>query len=371
MINHENVGAILTIDLKAVANNWKVLASKMPSGTLCGAALKTDAYGLGAQKIASTLVWAGCKNYFVAYPFEGKAIRDVVGDQQIFVLNGLIQGGEADLVANDLIPVITSKIGLKQWSDYAKKIGKKLKAAIHVDTGMVRLGIPTIEFVEMLEDISVFDGVEPVLIMSHLACADEKENPKNKQQLELFSNIVIAFRKFFPNAKASFANSAGIYLGQEYHFDLARPGIGLYGGLPAKGISDLQPVISLKARILQIQDAEPPQTIGYGASYKLDKKRKIATAAIGYGDGYFRSLSNSGIGYIENQPVPAVGRVSMDLTTFDITDVNKNVNVGDYIDIINSNNTLEALANEAKTINYEVLTNLGKRYFRKYIGEAY
>lgn len=371
MISPNCSGAILTINLKAIIKNWKTLSKKLDKKTLCAAAIKTNAYGLGARKVASALVSAGCKNYFVAYPFEGKELREVVGNQQIFVLNGIVKNMENFYVQNDLIPVINSLEQLKIYSHYAKKSNKKLKIAVHFDTGMVRLGIPTYELLELLENNDVFSSLEPVLVMSHLSCADDKKHPKNAQQLELFKKIKEAFKKKFPNIKASLANSAGIYLGKEYHFDMVRPGIALYGGRPFDECSDLENVVGLKAQILQIQKAKPPQTIGYGATYELKEEKTIATASIGYGDGFFRSLSNKGCGYINGQKAPIVGRVSMDLTSFDVSNISQKLSAGDYIDIISLNNPIEKLAKNAKTVNYEVLTNLGRRYYKNYIGETY
>lgn len=370
MYNVQQAGAVLTIDVGAIADNWRQLAKRVGKAE-CSAVVKTNAYGLGMTRIAPALSWAGCKTFFVTNVAEGVELRQCLGGQRIFIFHGNYSNTEADFLANDLIPVLNTTKQVADWSSFAKKSGKKLPAALHVDTGMTRLGVTFAELEELLNTPDAFDGIELVMFMSHLACADEKDNPKNALQKTFFSDACKKIKKRWANIEFSFANSAGVFLGEEYLFDVVRPGIALYGCNPCLHQKNpMKPVVRLQGKILHVQDVDTAQTVGYGASYCVPAKGRIATVAVGYGDGFPRSAGNKAYGYIGDIKAPLVGRVSMDLVAFDISAVSeKLVSTESFIDLIGLNNSVDELALSAGTISYEILTNLGQRYFRNYIGD--
>lgn len=371
MISSHSAGTILTVDLNAVVENWNLLNSTLKNNAICGATVKADAYGLGAQKIAYALKYAGCKHFFVAHVFEGIELRNSVKSENIYVLNGVLPNTEKLFEEHNLIPVINNLEQLHIWREYSKKRENKLKAIIHVDTGMTRLGMMDKEFKNIMNDKISFSGIEPIAIMSHLACADEPEHPKNLEQLLSFEQSAKMFKQRFPKSWASFAASAGILLGKDYQFDVARPGIALYGGNPRERANEPNPiksVVTLKAKILEVIEVDAGHTIGYGARYKAKEKLRVATAAIGYGDGISRRLDEQGFGYIGVYKVPFAGRLSMDLSTFDVSDVPENkVIPGEFIEIIGKQNPIENLARACNTINYDILVNLGRRCYKDYI----
>lgn len=368
MITKDNAGSVLTVDLQAIVRNWKLISSKLADGCVCGASIKSNAYGLGAVKVSNILAKNGCENFFVAYSFEGIKVRTGSKNvKNIFVFSGVWSGEEEDFFEHDLIPVINSEEQLRTWANFAKNKGKKLKTAFNIDSGLVRLGLVFSEFVTLYQETDLFDYIEPVLIISHLACSYDRKHPKNLEQLELFSNFAYFAKNTFPNIKTSLSNSAGIFLGQDFHFDVIRSGASLYGLSSFEDGNFLENTIELKSKILQIQEANPPQTIGYNATYKVKRKTKVASVAIGYGDGFFRSLSNKGYGYLKGQKVNIIGNISMDTTTFDITDIKEEVKVGDFIELISERNRIEMVGEKAGTIGAEMMSALGHRYYRYYI----
>ena len=286
---------------------------------------------------------------------EGIELRQILPDARIYVFHGILTGTADEFVANSLIPVLNSLGQIETWLPYANHT-----AAIHIDTGMSRLGLTP-------KDCSKIKSLESLnidLIMSHLCCAEDPDHPKNLEQVSLFKKL----RTTIPSRHSSIASSSGIFLGSNYHFDLCRAGVSLYGINPTPfSQNPLVEVIRLRAEIIQIRYVDTPQTVGYGASYSVKGPTKIATLAIGYADGYMRSLGNSGIAYIENYKVPVVGRVSMDLTTVDITNVPDSlISSKTMVDLIGPNNPIDVIANQAETISYELLTGLGKRIKRNY-----
>ena len=369
MATATTAGAVLTIDLDAIAANFHAIAARLEDAE-CAAVVKADAYGLGLDPVARTLANAGCRRFFVALAGEGVALRTVLPKAEIYVLNGLAPGTEEIYRAESLTPVLNTTADVAAWNAHALTVatagGPGLAAILHVDTGMSRLGLTGPEFEQLAAEPDRLAGLDIVYVMSHLACADEPDNPMNAVQRERFATL----RARMPGPKASLANSAGVFLGPAYHFDLGRPGIALFGGAPIIGQPNpMSQVIRLQGKIVQLRDVDSPQTVGYGATYRLRGPARIATVAVGYADGYLRSLSNRGKARIGAYVVPVVGRVSMDLITLDITDVpSSHVRPGDFVDLIGPDHTLDDLAHEAGTIAYEILIRLGERIDRVYLG---
>jgi alanine racemase len=331
--------------------------------------VKADGYGVGATKATESLIGAGCRRFFVATIDEAISLRDsVTGNFGVYVLEGLISKHILpEFDAYDLVPVLNTPENVRTWSEHAKSKGGR-RAVLALDTGMNRLGLTPRETTMLANEPDELDGIEIDYIMSHLACADEPNHPLNEQQRTLFNDL----RAILPATKASFANSGGIFLGPQYHYDLVRPGAALYGlarscGAPEK----LQQVVGLKAQILQIRIVDTESTVGYAASRTVPAKTRLATVAAGYADGYQRSLSNSGHGYAAGVKVPVAGRVSMDLTVFDISEVPENsIRPGDDIELICEGQTVDDVADAAGTIGYEILTSVGTRYAKHYVGRA-
>ena len=355
----------LTIDLTAVVGNWRTINNRL-NGTAAAAVVKADAYGLGAAQVVPALAQAGCTCFFVATLDEGVAVRGMVPRGEIFVLSGPVAASEEVFDAHGLIPVLNSVEQLARWRDFSRSSGRKLAAALHIDTGMTRLGLDLSEVKLLAERPDGLAGIDPVLGMSHLACADEADHPLNAQQLAAFTQA----KTMLDIPRWSLAASSGIYLGRDYHFQLVRPGAALYGINPTPGHpTPLQPVVHLQGRVLQVRDVDSPQTVGYGAAYAVTQKGRIATVAAGYADGYCRALGNRAHGVIGGVKVPVVGRISMDLITVDISALPADrIHAGDMIDLIGPGHDVDQLAAEAGTIGYEILTHLPRRAVRHYIG---
>ncbi len=363
--------AHLEIHLDRIRRNYLFLQKKLARGCDCAAAVKAEAYGLGADQVVPELYAAGCRHFFVAHAGEGIRARAVLPEEagkekitgaQIYVLHGTTGAAAEDFLRHDLIPVLNSLGDIAAWAGAAKEKDKKLPAVIHLDTGMNRLGLPADEAAKLSADL--LQPLDVRYVMSHLACADEAGHPKNKEQLEKFRRLTGALD--LP-ARLSFANSAGIFLGTDYHFDQVRPGCALYGINPTPWQTNpMQGVVTLRARILQIHEAAAGETVGYGAVYTARKTVKLATISAGYADGLLRSFGKSGMVYIGGRACPLVGRVSMDLVVADVTGVD--VQVGDFAEIIGAHQTVDEVAAAAGTIGYEILTDLGKRYQRLYTG---
>lgn len=357
----DRAGALLTIDLDAIAANWRALKRRLVAGADCAAAVKADAYGLGAARVAPALYAAGCRRFFLATIDEAIALRPLVADDAaLIVLGGPLPGTSGDFLEHRLWPVLNTPQQVRQW---AAVTGPVPPCVIHVDTGMSRLGLASAEIAGLADSIAC---LRPALVMSHLACSEDASDPMNAAQLGAFA----AARMRLPGGGASLANSGGIFLGADYHFDLVRPGAALYGLAPcAEAVPLLRQVVALQGRILQVRDVDSPQTVGYGATHRIRRKGRLATVAAGYADGYLRSLGNRGHGIVGGIRVPVVGRISMDLITFDVTEVPEPlVRPGAFVDLIGPGQTVDDLAAEAGTIGYEILTSLGPRYHRSYVG---
>lgn len=355
-------GAWLSVDLAAITDNWRRLSAQLRPGCRAAAVVKADAYGLGAAAVAPALLAAGCRRFFVATIDEGIELRPLLPGAEILVLNGPWPGGEDDFAAHDLIPVLNTPAQLAGWAAFAD--ARRLPSVLHVDTGMSRLGLAANEVAALGADRSLLERLGIILVMSHLACADEPENPMNRRQLAKFQ----AAAGHFPGIETSLAASSGLFLGPEWHGHWVRPGAALYGLRPsAGGTNPMAQVVRLQGRILQVRDVDAGDTVGYGATHRFARSGKLAIVAAGYADGLFRSLGNRGSGLLGGWRVPLVGRVSMDLIAFDVTATPPGeAREGGVINIIGPGNTADDVADAAGTIGYEVLTALGRRYHREY-----
>ena len=360
--------AFLTIDLAAIQANYRRL-QREAGGVEVAAVVKADAYGLGATQVGPALARAGARRFFVAQIGEAIALRAALAEAcpeaAIHVLQGPLPGTEADFLEHDLIPVLNSLEDLALWRGLAEQKGEALPAVLHIDSGMNRLGFDPAALEILAKDHGHLGGIRLTAIMSHLACAEEADNPMNAAQRDAFS----AALKRLPQAPVSLANSSGIFLGPGYHFDLLRPGVALYGINPTPGKPNpMNQVITLKGKVLQVRDVDAPQSVGYGAAHRVTGATRLATVGVGYADGYLRSLSGRGGAFIGGQRVAVVGRVSMDLITLDVTSVPQEmVRPGALVDLLDPQHGADALAEEAGTIGYEVLTALGQRYHRSYL----
>lgn len=362
-------GAFLTIDLAAIAANYRQLAGLLSPGCRCGAVVKADAYGLGIEQVAPALARAGAADFFVAHVDEaiklGRCLERNRQAGRVHVLNGLMAGAEDDYLDHGLVPVLNSLGEIERWSACAGRAGSALPAVLQVDSGMTRLGLSDSEAATLAAEPDRLAGLTPRLLMTHLACAEEPDSPLNQAQLEAFNG----YRAHWPGLAASIANSSGIFLGPEFHLDLARPGAALYGVNPTPASPNpMAQVIRLQGKILQVRDVDAPRSVGYGATHCVEGRTRIATVAAGYADGYLRSLSNRGTALLGGQRVAVVGRVSMDLITLDVSALPRDVAVpGALVDLIGPGHGIDALAEEAGTIGYELLTALGNRYHRTYV----
>jgi len=355
----------LTIDLAALRDNYLTLAAKAPHA-VTSAVVKADAYGLGADIVAPVLYDAGCRHFFVAHIDEALSLRlHIAPDAKIFVLNGLQPGNETSCSALNIIPVLNSLEQVAQWSAQAAVLGKTLPAALQIDTGMSRLGLAPYEVERLLATPAMLKGIDLACIMSHLACADEPDHEANALQLNAMRKIT----EQFPGVPVCFANSGGIFLGTDYHNALMRPGIALYGGAPSTvHPNPMKPVVNLSVAVVQTRTVPAESFVGYGASLRTTADTRLATIAAGYADGLPRALSSRGAAYFNGVRLPIAGRVSMDSITLDISALAEDtLTHGSLVEIIGPNQTLEAIAEDAGTIAYEILTRLGQRYRRRYI----
>jgi alanine racemase len=347
--------AILEVDLAAVAANWQLLRVRHATGSVAGV-IKADGYGLGARQVAAALHQAGCRHFFVAYLNEALAVRDVVPGAMLAVLSGLIPGTEDAYVAHKLTPVLGSLDEIDRWR------GRGREAILHVDTGMSRLGLDARELAILAQDHARLGGMPIRYVMSHLATSETPDDPLNARQREHFQ----AARAMLPPAPGSLANSSGIFLGPDFASDLARPGAALYGVNPTPGRPNpMRGVVRLSVRVLAVREVAAGTSVGYNATWTAARPSRIATAALGYADGFHRSLSGRGSAFFDGTPVPLVGRVSMDLTTFDVTG-HPAVQPGCWLEVLGPHLSPDDVAQAAGTNGYEVLTSLGRRFHRVY-----
>lgn len=363
------LGGQLTVDLGALARNWRAL-DQVSAGALTGAVVKADAYGTGIVAASKALYAAGARFFFTATPDEAMAVRAVLQDAHIFVLNGLYPGAANLYIRQNLMPVISSMAMLEEWLAKCLERNEAYPSALHFDTGMNRLGFRLNEAGLVRSRIEQL-GYAPQMVMSHLACADQPNHEKNRTQLALFSSIMAQF----PNIPASLANSAGVMAGRDYHFQMVRPGVALYGGRAVIGRKNpMAPVVSLHVPVLQVKEGRTGETVGYGATYTLVRDSRLAIISHGYADGFFRSLSGSntrpgGKVAVRGKLCPVVGRVSMDLVIVDITELGTDLPYpGEGVEILGPLVGVDDQGDAAGTIGYEVLTSLKGRYTRNYLG---
>jgi alanine racemase len=364
------IGGHLTIDLAAIEANWRMLASRTVP-IECAAVVKADAYGCGLDVVTTRLAKAGCKTFFVADLTEGRRVRALAREAVVYVLNGLSPHTAQAFADANLRPVINGPAELAEWDAFVAAANWRGGAALHVDTGMNRLGLSPDEAVAVASRVQL-ENHGFTLLMSHLACAEAPSHAMNDRQIRMFRELRIMFR----GVSSSLANSSGIFLGGgAVHCDLVRPGIALFGGNPTPGKTNpMRPVVELKGRILQVREVKRGDTVGYGATFTAQRAMRLAILAVGYADGFLRSAAGD-----RNKPAaqvlvaakrcPLVGRVSMDLISVDVTDVpDGRARRGDFATLIGGDLGIDELAAAAGTISYEMLTRLGQRFHRVYKG---
>lgn len=338
-----------------------MLCARHLAGPVAGV-VKANAYGLGAGTVAPALHAAGCRHFFVALLDEALAIRASVPNAMLAVLSGLIPGSEAEYLAHDITPVLGSLAELDAWAALARRAGRKLPALLHVDTGMSRLGLDACDLTALQQDHGRLAGIDLRYIMTHLVASEAADDPVNEQQRQRFAAACAGL----PPAPRSFANSSGIFLGDAFGSDLARPGAALYGINPTPGQPNpMRLPVRLTARVLAVREVPAGTSVGYNATWQAARPSRIATIGVGYADGWHRSLSGRGMAYFDDTPVALVGRVSMDLTTFDVTD-HLAVVPGALLELLGRHQTPDDVAVAAGTNGYEVLTSLGRRFQRRY-----
>jgi alanine racemase len=362
-------GGTLTVDLDAIAENWQTLTRRLLA-VECGAVVKANAYGLGLEPVTARLAKAGCKTFFVADVAEARRARSQEPEAAIYVLNGFSPQAAHAFAELNVQPVINSTMELAEWDAFVATQGWRGGAAIHIDTGMNRLGMSAEEAAALALRLQQENhGI--TLLMSHLACAEVPDHPLNASQIRLFREL----RMLYHGVPASLANSAGIFIGSTAHFDLARPGAALYGINPTPGRDNpMRNVLTLSGRILQVRKVPQGESVGYGAGWNAKRASRIAVAALGYADGLLRAGSGldrkaGGSAIIGDKRCPVVGVISMDLACIDVTDLPNNaVRRGDSATFIGEGLLIDEVAASAGTIAYEVLVRLGSRCHLAYRG---
>lgn len=361
--------ARVSVNLDALKANYLTLR-KLAKSAVCAGVVKANAYGLGLEPVAKALWAAGCRVYFVALLSEAADLRALFPDAEIYVMDGLMKGAAADYRQHNVRPVLASIEEAEEWSQFCRDHENRLPAAVHVDTGINRLGIDYDEALVWFKAGSGYQDFDLCMVMSHLACADDRYHPLNGEQVRKFD----ALRGPAPKVPFSLANSAATLSRPNAHFDLVRPGIALYGSNPM-AVSDvpIQPVVTLEAAVLQVRNVKSGQSIGYSATFTCERASKIAVLGLGYADGFFRNLGGfndryKAHVYISGHMAPVIGRVSMDMICVDVTDLPPGTVVrGTMVEVIGENISLDGVAQASETISYEVLTRLGNRFERVYL----
>jgi alanine racemase len=356
--------ARLTVRLDAIVSNYR-LCGRLAGPAAVAGVVKADGYGLGADPIARALAAAGCDTFFVARLEEGIRLRPTVPSARIFVLDGATPDSVPALISHRLTPVLNSLAEIAAWNAASRETGGSLDAAIHFDTGMSRLGLPGEELATLSADSKKrLSDLRVVLLMSHLACADDAEARMNRVQLDRFRTALA----MLPAAPASLASSGGVLLGKDFAFDLVRPGIGLYGGNVQNAVQNpFATAVALRAKVLQLRRIARGESVGYGASFRAERPSVIATLSIGYADGLSRSIGNRALVAIAGRSAPVVGRVSMDLLTVDVTDISPELlSTSVMAEIFGETISLSQAAADAGTVPYEILTSLNPRLPRHY-----
>ncbi|WP_143247621.1 alanine racemase [Agaribacterium haliotis] len=357
----------LNINLSAIARNWQRL-NDFCAGAECGAVVKADAYGLGVKPVARSLWQQGCRHFFIASVAEGRELRKTLPEAKIYVLGGVLPGEERECLSLAMLPVLVSLEMVRRWSELCPRAPSVLK----LDTGMGRLGLDEEELDAFLQQPSQLKRAGVVLVMSHTACADQAEHPLNRAQLDAFVAARKRLLQIDASLKFSFANSAAILLGSEYHFDMVRPGIALFGSNAfIRSPLRFETVVQLLLTIVRLRFINKPCQLGYGATYNAQPGQLIAAASGGYADGLLRSLGNRGQAWLYNKPVPICGRLSMDGALFDVSACSaelEHLSEAEWpeLELLGSQQSIDDLALAAGTVAYEILTSLGVRYQRNY-----
>ena len=365
----DGLPGLVTVDLRQVAENWRSLAA-LSAPAECAAVVKADAYGLGAAAVVPALLAAGCATFFVATVDEAAEVRALTADAVIYVLDGLVSGSGPRLADLGARPALASLDDCLEWAALGDARDRVMAAALHIDTGLNRLGLSAADVTALASDASLFNRIGVSLVMSHLACADVPSDPMNAAQLSAFEQL----RGALPPAPASLAASDGLMLGADYCYDLVRPGYAIYGGQPTRGRqAPVKPAVRVQARVLQVREVEAGGPVGYAASWRAHARARIATVAAGYADGFGRAasaatgMSGGQVGF-KGRIAPVIGRVSMDLITVDVTGLGDAApRRGDFVDLIGPGLTLESVGAASGTIGYEVLTRLPRRFHRRYV----
>lgn len=355
----------LIIDLGAICQNYKILDDLSADSCETAVVVKANAYGTGAVRVVPELYKAGARSFFVSTSDEGIQIRGILPEAKIYILNGFWNKTHDVYQQYNLIPVLNSLYEIKSYQNQARRIGHALPAVLHFDTGMNRLGIIADEAKILCDDLSLLDGFDLDFIMSHFSSSDEKNSSVNIEQYRCFQKLSSCFK----DVKKSLCNSGGVLLSKDYHLDITRPGIALYGGNPIWGEANImQPVVSLCAPIIQIHSVKKGEKAGYNGIYCFDDDGDVAIVSIGYADGILRSSENIGSLYFNGHKMPIRGRISMDLVICDLSEVPQKdyPDIGDMVEVIGVHQTLDDLACNARTISYEILTSMGPRYNRIY-----
>lgn len=362
MQQEDIAGAILHIDLEALIKNYRTLCDRVAPSRVA-AVVKADAYGIGALPVANALSAEGCRHFFVAHLSEAAALKPILSaDAALYVMNGLHPGAESRCAAFGAIPVLNSLAQVSRWSATARLLGRPLPAALQLDSGMSRLGLPLEEVKALATDPAALQGIDLRLVLSHLACADDPAEPFNAEQAKTFEMLA----GHFPGVPRSLDNSGGSFLCRT-HFDLVRAGIALYGGVATAGAEALRPVVTLTARIIQTRCVPAGTGVGYGLTHRTERPTRIATIPVGYADGWPRHLSNKGAAFIGGHRAPIIGQVSMDSITLDVTRIpNDLLHPGAPVELIGPHQSIDQVGADAGTIAYEILTRLGARYARIY-----
>lgn len=364
---------VLTIDLAAVQENWRRVNAQLKGVTTAAAVIKANAYGLGASQIGPALFAVGCREFFVATLEEALAARRYLPEEAIiYVLGGARPGAEEIFIQHSLRPVLFTLDDVKRWQEASALQVAACSCAIKVDTGMTRLGLDVQEFLSLCRAPKGLAGLSVALVMSHLACADEPDHPLNSDQLERFQKLSTEVKKILPAARFSLANSSGVFLGSEWHFDLVRPGASLYGINPQPSSSSpVVPVIKLELPVLQLRVLENRVSIGYGATEFLEPPARVLAVAGGYADGLHRTIGRNGVGELTGRLLPVIGRISMDTTLFDASAISaEDITRETMLEVCNGRLTVDYLSRHTGALGYEVLTSLGDRYQRRYLPPA-
>lgn len=364
---------VLTIDLGAMADNYRQFQKVVGADCAVAGVVKADAYGTGLKPVVETLTKLDCPQFFVATLDEAIQLRAINDKTPVAVLGGLYHGAEKEYQARGIWPVLNSPEDIQRWGQLAREMNQALPAILHIDTGMNRLGLSAGESKMVMQSPDLLEGISVQILMSHFASADSQTHPQTQAQADAFAEIMTGFAA----PKKSLANSSGTYRNSDYHYDMVRPGYALYGGNPTPETDNpVKPVVSLSARILQIRDVGKGETIGYSATHEFDDDAVCATVGLGYADGFLRSGSSrktdsgpeAATLFWQGQPCPIVGRVSMDLVSVDLTNINGPRPVaGDSLEILGPHQGVDDLAEAMGTIGYEILTSLGARYAREYV----